>query len=173
MAVINGSTVYLNISADGGKTFGLVGFAQDASFNNGAGVRDVSTKFSAGQRDLAEAKREWSLSTGGLVVYAADDLTPVNLFDYLSGRQMVYVEMSGNNGELDFYQIGQATLTAAPIQGGVEDNQTYSATFEGHRYSGANWGDYTKDRGERLGATIEAVPCINQQVQLLRSIFNN
>jgi len=49
MAVINGSDVYLSISTDGGKTFDLVAYAEDADFNSGVGFRDITTNYSGGK----------------------------------------------------------------------------------------------------------------------------
>lgn len=173
MAVINGSEVYINISTDGGKTFTLVAYAQQADYNSGSGFRDITTKYSAGQRILEPSKKEWGLNSSGLVVYLAEGLTPVDLFDYIDTRQLLYVEVSGANDAQAFYVVGQAFLDAKQVEGGTEDNQAYSVNFYGHRFAGANWGDFTAERAEAMGGTVEAESCVNSQVASLRAISIN
>lgn len=173
MAVINGSDVYLSISTDGGKTFDLVAYAEDADFNSGAGFRDITTKYSGGQREIKTSKKSWGLSTGALLVFEAAGLTPVDLFTVMDARQVIFVELIGSNTEQDFYLVGRAFLTAVPIEGGTEDNQRYTATFEGLKYAGSSWSDYLKDRAESLKATVEALACIEAGVTSLREISIN
>lgn len=173
MAVINSSEVYLNISTDGGKTFNLVAHSDQADFNSGMSVRDVSTKFDGGQRVLESAKREWGLSTSGLVVYLAEGLTPVDLFDYIDTRKLLYVEMSGANESQSFYVIGQAYMDAKQVEGSNEDNQAYSVGFQGTRFSGSSWGKFAKERAIYKGGTAEAVPCVDAQVMYLRALIIN
>jgi hypothetical protein len=173
MGVINSSEVYLNISTDGGKTFNLVAYAIDAAFNSGSAFRDVTTKYSGGNRILIPSKKTWSLSTTCFVVFDADGLTPVDLFAVIDTRQLIFVEMMGANAEQDFYVVGRAYLTAAPIAGGTEDNQQYTASLEGLKYMGASWSDYLENRAASLKATVEAVACVEAGVKSLRQININ
>lgn len=173
MGAINGSEVYLNISTDGGKTFALVAYADQADFNSGATFREVTTKFSSGHRILEATKKEWTLSTAGLVVYLSEGLNPVDLFDYIDTRRLIFVELSGANDAQAFYVIGKAFLTAKQVDGGAEDNQVYSVSIQGTKYAGSSWGEYTAERANNLGGIAEALACVNSQVSSLRAVTIN
>lgn len=129
---INSSAYHVAISTDGGTTWDRVGFATECNLNTGMSPRETSNKFSQGWRDLAEGKREWSVSGSGLVVYddTAGDQTPVDLFGYLNGRTKVNIAFTTANAG-DYEYTGQAFLTVYNQDAGTEDNLGYNFTFEG------------------------------------------
>tara|TARA_R110001592_G_scaffold68626_1_gene210249 strand:+ start:6557 stop:6997 length:441 start_codon:yes stop_codon:yes gene_type:complete len=129
---INASEYHVAISTDGGTTYDRVGFAVDSNLNTGMGTRETSNKFSAGWRELAEGKREWSVSGSGLVVYndADGDLVPTDLFALLKARTKAKVKFTTANAG-DYEYTGDAFLTVYNQDGGTEDNLGYNFTFEG------------------------------------------
>lgn len=79
-----------------------------------------------------EGLKAWSLSGDGLVTYSisGDFDSPDALFTLLSNRTLVKVKFgSATSGEIDY--TGDAYLTSYEQEAGVEDNVTYSFSFEG------------------------------------------
>jgi TP901-1 family phage major tail protein len=94
-------------------------------------TRDTSTKDSAGWRDLLEGQRSWSLAGDGLVVYSltsADGYS--DLFGYLNGRTNLYVKFGSVTAAEKSYS-GRGFITSLDQEAGVEDNATFSFSFEG------------------------------------------
>lgn len=129
---INGSAYYLSVSTDGGTTYDRIGFATESNLNAGMDTRETSNKFSEGWRELAEGKRNWSVSGSGLVVYSDDDgdLTQEDVFGWLSNRTKVHLKFTtANTGDFEFE--GQGYLTVNNQSSGTEDNLGYDFTIEG------------------------------------------
>jgi predicted secreted protein len=129
---INASEYHVAISTDDGATYDRAGFAVDSNLNAGMSTRETSNKFSAGWRELAEAKREWSVAGSGLVVYddVDGDLEPTDLFALYKNRTKVKVKFTTANAG-DYEYTGNAYLTVYNQDGGTEDNLGYNFTFEG------------------------------------------
>ena len=103
----------------------------NASLSISMETRDTSTKDSAGWRELLEGQRSWSLSGDGLVVYSltgADGFA--DLFGYLGNRTNLYVKF-GSTGSGEKYYSGRGFVTSLDQEAGVEDNVTFSFSFEG------------------------------------------
>lgn len=129
---INSSKYYIAISTDGGSSYDRIGYATEANANLGMDTREITNKFSAGWRELAEGKRNWSFGGSGLVVYDDDagDLTPIDIMPLFLNRTKVKVKFTtANTG--DYEMTGDAWLTSYNKSAGVEDNLGYDFTFEG------------------------------------------
>lgn len=105
-----------------------------ASLSISMDTRDISNKGSSGFRELLEAQMSWSLSVEGL--YAVKDADGNALKNYnellnmLKTRTAVYVEI-GTGVTGDSYYYGQAFITSLEKTAPMEDNITFSASFEG------------------------------------------
>lgn len=131
---INGTAIVIQISTDGGTTKSTVGHATSASLSVSESLRDITTKDSGGWREVAEGKREWSLSGEGLVTYSTETNVdkPNDLFDLLNGRTEVDVYFTRADGNAGDYQYsGKARLSSYEQDSGVEDNNTFSFSFDG------------------------------------------
>ena len=136
---INGSSLILQISSDAGTTWDLIGFATTATLSTTMETRDITTKTSCGWRALGEGLRSWSLSGDGLVTYVAvsGEVDLLTLFGHYSARTQVQIRFTSwdCSGSVpiagDPNYEGMAYLTSMEQTGGVEDNGTYSFTFEG------------------------------------------
>ena len=94
-------------------------------------TRDTSTKDSAGWRELLEGQRSWSLTCDGLVCYnISGKETASDLYGYLNGRTALTVKFGSAATDEKVYS-GTAYLTSLSQDAGVEDNVTFSASFEG------------------------------------------
>ena len=129
-AIMNATDVLIQFSTDG-VTYDEVGRMTNASLSISMETRDTSTKDSAGWRELLEGQKSWSLSGDGLVVYSlagAEGFT--DLFGYLGGRTNLYVKF-GSTASGEKYYSGRGFVTSLDQEAGVEDNVTFSFSFEG------------------------------------------
>ena len=131
--VINGTLAVLKTGTDH-ATATAFAFSTSASISLSMDTRDISNKSSAGWRELLEAQMSWSASLEGL--YAIEDAGSSavknydELYDLLTSRTNTFLELStGVTG--DFYYYGKVYLTSLEQSAPLEDNMTFSATFEG------------------------------------------
>lgn len=131
-SIMNATDVVIQISEDDGSTYDIIGRATSASLSVSMETRDVTTKQSAGNAEFLEGLKSFTLSGDGLVVYtiAGDFDTPDNLYNILNNRTKVKVKFgSTTSGEIDY--TGDAFLTSYEQEAGVEENTTYSFSFQG------------------------------------------
>tara|TARA_R110000822_G_scaffold26587_5_gene80005 strand:+ start:80 stop:400 length:321 start_codon:yes stop_codon:yes gene_type:complete len=94
-------------------------------------TRDTSSKDSAGWRELLEGQRSWSLNCDGLVCYnISGKESASDLYDYLNNRTALTVKFGSAATDEKIYS-GVAYLTSLSQDAGVEDNVTFSVSFEG------------------------------------------
>lgn len=106
----------------------LIAHATEGSISLSLDTRDATTKDSSGYRDLLEATRSGSISVSALyandATYGVDDLMTA-----WTARTTLTIkfstEVTGDN-----YWTAAAYVTSLELNAGVEDNVTYSATFE-------------------------------------------
>jgi len=129
---INSSKYYLAISTDSGATWETVGELQSGSYSGSMSARDISDKFSGGNKEIAEGQLSHTLSGSGLVTYAvvAAEIKPNNLWDLLTARTKHMVKFT-TDALGDFEKSGEAYLTSyTEDSGDVEGNVTYSVEWE-------------------------------------------
>tara|TARA_R110000787_G_scaffold70574_3_gene156815 strand:- start:9406 stop:9846 length:441 start_codon:yes stop_codon:yes gene_type:complete len=131
--VINGTLCVLKTGTDH-ATATAFAFSTTASISLSMDTRDISNKGSAGWRELLEAQMSWSASVEGMYAMLDASGTAVknyeNLYDLLISRTPVYLELStGVIG--DEYYYGQVYCTSLEQSSPLEDNMTFSASFEG------------------------------------------
>jgi len=129
-SIMNATDVLIQFSTDG-VTYSEVGRCTSASLSVSMETRDTSNKDSAGWRELLEGQKSWSLSGDGLVTYnitGADGYS--DLWGYLTGRTKLYVKFGSTSTDEKYYS-GQGYLTSLDQEAGMEDNVTYSFSFEG------------------------------------------
>ena len=129
-SIMNATDVLIQFSTDG-VTYSEVGRCTSASLSVSMETRDTSNKDSAGWRELLEGQKSWSLSGDGLVTYnnaSADGYS--DLWGYLPRRTNLYVQYGSTTTDEKYYS-GQGFLTSLDQEAGMEDNVTYSFSFEG------------------------------------------
>ena len=129
-SIMNATDVLIQFSTDG-VTYSEVGRCTSASLSVSMETRDTSNKDSAGWRELLEGQKSWSLSGDGLVTYniaSADGYS--DLWGYLTARSKLYVKFGSTTTDEKYYS-GQGFLTSLDQEAGMEDNVTYSFSFEG------------------------------------------
>jgi|TARA_R110000787_G_scaffold172114_2_gene284792 TP901-1 family phage major tail protein len=129
-SVMNSTDVIVRIGTDG-STWETVGKMTSASLSVTMATRDTSTKDSAGWMEVLEGQKSWTLSGEGLVVYNdAGKATPDDIYTFLSGRTVVYIEFGSESTDEKYYS-GTGYFTDFSTDAGVEDNSTYSFSFQG------------------------------------------
>ena len=127
MAIFNGTELGVYI---GGT---LIAAATDCSLSLNMETIDITTKDSAGFRELLGGVKSGSMSVSGLIDYndaSNDDVS--DLFTALDNRTALTLKFAKATpvvGE-DFNYSASGFITSLEQSGGTEDTATYSASFE-------------------------------------------
>ena len=123
MAIFNGTN--LGVYIDGT----IIAAATDCSLSLNMETIDITTKDSAGYRELLAGMRSGSMSVSGLIDYQATDKDTVDLYTAWENRTSLTLKFSSEiSSDTSFTASG--FLTSLEQSGGTEDTATYSATFE-------------------------------------------
>lgn len=129
-SIMNATDVLIQFSTDG-TTYTTVGRCTSASLSVSMETRDTSNKDSAGWRELLEGQKSWSLSGDGLLTYnISGKESYTDLFGYITGRTLLYVKFGSTATDEKNYS-GSGYLTSLDKEAGMEENATYSFSFEG------------------------------------------
>ena len=124
-SVMNSTDVVIIVASE------IVGKMTSASLSVSMATRDTSTKQSAGWMEVLEGQKSWTLSGEGLVVYNnAGKATPDDIYTYLSNRTAVAIEFGSETTDEKYYS-GSGFFTEFTTDAGVEDNATFSFSFQG------------------------------------------
>lgn len=127
MAIFNGTELGVYIDST------LIAAATDCSISLNMETIDITTKDSAGFRELLGGVKSGSISVSGLIDYndsANKDVS--DLFTALNNRTALalkFAKATPAAGE-DFNYSASGFITSLEQSGGTEDTATYSATFE-------------------------------------------
>tara|TARA_R110000751_G_scaffold7414_3_gene30305 strand:- start:2300 stop:2749 length:450 start_codon:yes stop_codon:yes gene_type:complete len=134
--VINGTLAVLKTgtTAGGHAAATAIALSTSASLSLSMETRDISNKSSAGWRELLEAQKSWSASCEGMYAMLDSAGTAVKNYDdffaLLIARTPMYIEINtGVTG--DKYYYGECYITSLEQTAPLEDNMTYSMSFEG------------------------------------------
>jgi TP901-1 family phage major tail protein len=124
MAILNGTVYLLSIGGTAlpDQTEGSISISME--------TRDITTKDSAGWRELAEGLRSGSISVSGLVDDDGSGGAGGTLFTTLTTRAEVALVFGFDDATDDYNYTCQAYCTSMEVSAATEDNVTYSATFE-------------------------------------------
>ena len=124
-SVMNSTDVVIKVGSE------IVGKMTSASLSVTMATRDISTKDSAGWMEVLEGQKSWTLSGEGLVVYNnTGKATPDDIYTYLSNRTAVAIEFGSETTDEKYYS-GSGFFTEFSTDAGVEDNATFSFSFQG------------------------------------------
>jgi len=128
MALINGTDLILKVGTSD-STEAIVAHSTTCSLELSMSERDITTKDSAGWKEIEGGLRDWSVSTDAL--YDATALFET-LFDLVEGNTLVFIEFtlqSPVSGE--YIYTGEGYIQSLSLSGGVEDTATYSVSITG------------------------------------------
>jgi TP901-1 family phage major tail protein len=132
MAIFNGTDLILKVSpASAGAAVKLM-HSQNVSLSMNVDTIDISTKDSAGFRDLLGGQKSFSLSADGLMDFSATagDTDVQELFTQALDRTAVTFIFGIDDGTL-YNMSGSGFITSIEVSGGTEDAPTYSVSIEG------------------------------------------
>ena len=132
--IFNGTDLILTVSPSSGGSNAKLMHSTSVSLSINVDTIDVSTKDSAGFRDLIGGQKSFSLSADGLMDFAgvAADTEPDELFTQMMARTAVtFVFGLASPASGDYTYSGSGFITSLEMTGGVEDAPTYSVSIEG------------------------------------------
>jgi len=136
MAIFNGTDLIIEIQEVNGAAaeYKLL-HAQNVSLSINVDTIDISTKDSAGFRDLLGGQKSFSISADGVYDVsptAGTTTDPSDLVTQMLARTAATFTFK-YSGETtgDAYYTGSAFVTSFEASGGVEDAPTYSVSLEG------------------------------------------
>lgn len=126
MAIFNGTELGVYIDAT------LIAAATDCTLSLNMETIDITTKDSAGYRELLGGMKSGSISCSGLIDYldaANKDMTDLwTAWENRTSLTLKFSKANESTGELSFSASG--FITSLEQSGGTEDTATYSVTFE-------------------------------------------
>jgi hypothetical protein len=128
---INGTAYRMQLSTDSGVSWDDFGELISAEWSRSMSPRDISTKFSAGKKVIAEGQVSGTGSFETLVTYDtdADVIKPHTVFGYIEARTSVKLRFTNLNAG-DYSYGFDVYFTNMSQSGGVEDNLTCKVDFE-------------------------------------------
>jgi len=133
MAIFNGTDLILKVLPSVGGAEQKLMHSQNVSISMNADTIDISTKDSAGYRDLLGGQKSFSLSADGLMDFnsSGTDTEVDELFDMWDGRDAVTFTFTlATTASGDYFYTGSGFITSIEISGGTEDAPTYSVSIE-------------------------------------------
>jgi TP901-1 family phage major tail protein len=124
MAILNGTVFLLSIGGTAlpDQTEGSISISME--------TRDITTKDSAGYRELLEGVRSGTISVSGLVDDDGAGGAGGVLFADLDSRTAQTLVFGFDDATDDYNYSCSAFCTSLEVSAATEDNVTYSATFE-------------------------------------------
>ena len=130
--IFNGTDLILKVSPASAGTPVKLMHSQNVSLSMNIDTIDISTKDSAGFRDLLGGQKSFSLSADGLMDFdaTAGDTDVQELFTQALARTEVDFVFGIDDASL-YNMSGSGFITSIEVTGGTEDAPTYSCTIEG------------------------------------------
>jgi TP901-1 family phage major tail protein len=136
--LVNGTDLLLKVG-DTNSNEVLVAFSTSCSLEVTMDEIDQTNKSSSGWKQIIGGLRSWSVSADALYQNEAESgkTAFVDFWDHLGGanqRQKVFVELAitgaaGSDGNK--YYHGEAYVTSLSVNGGTEDQATFSVSLTG------------------------------------------
>ena len=135
MAIFNGTDLILKVSPSSGGAEAKLMHSQNVSLSMNVDTIDISTKDSAGFRDLLGGQKSFSLSADGLMDFnpttAADTEVDELTTQMLDRTAVTFTFTLATTATGDYYYSGSGFITSLEISAGTEDAPTYSCSIEG------------------------------------------
>tara|TARA_R110000803_G_scaffold209612_1_gene279592 strand:+ start:7313 stop:7777 length:465 start_codon:yes stop_codon:yes gene_type:complete len=141
-ALINGSDLIIKIAATSGGAHVEMAFATSCSLEISRDEIDQSNKNSGAWKAIIPGMRSWTLSSESLFYVGVPGAPAVGMETY-HDLMSVYLADAGNNTPVfieftmrsattgDKYYSGKAYITSLSLNGGLEDQSTYSVSLSG------------------------------------------
>jgi len=134
MAILNGTEIKVYSTG----TTNLVAFAQNCTLNVNHSPREITNKESAGNKEILEGLRDFSIDVDGAYAWTdgdgssiANGIDDVLQTDLIAARQKVDFIFGDTASQYDVSYAGKGYITSVSLTGGTEDTATYSLSIEG------------------------------------------
>ncbi len=121
--VINGTALGLYVSTN------LVAISTTCSLSQKMEIRDTTNKDSGGFKSGLKGVKSWSIECSALVAFDETYNAAWLQGLYTTGAE-VAVKIATTNGD-DYYYTGNAIISSLKVDAPMEQNATFSATFNG------------------------------------------
>jgi len=133
--LVNGTDLILRVGGTSSNDHPIA-FATSCSLEISMDEIDQTNKDSAGYKSIIGGLRSWSVSSDALYQNEAESSRTgfIELWDKIENRTKVYVELSvtgASSGDSNKYYHGEAYVTSLSVNGGTEDQATYSVSLTG------------------------------------------
>jgi predicted secreted protein len=132
-AIIDYSKLDIAVTQDGetNNTYIPIGYSTSASISVNRETRDVTNKDSGGAAEHLAGLKSFEITTDALQDYTqSEDFQ--NQLDDLQTGDSVFVRFSERfTGGTDIAYAGNVKVTSVSMEAGVEENATFSVTFQG------------------------------------------
>ena len=133
--LVNGTDLLLKVgSSDSNEV--VVAFATSCSLDISMDEIDQTNKDSLGWKSIIGGLRSWSVSADALYQNEAESSKTAftDFWGNIENRTKVFVELTVTNassGDSNVYYHGEAFVTSLSVNGGTEDQSTFSVTLTG------------------------------------------
>lgn len=132
--LLNGTDLLLKVGTDGNEV--LVAFATSCSLEISADEIDQTNKESTGWKSIIQGTRSWSLSADAMYQNEAQASRKAfkDFFANVNAREKVFIELTiagALNADANVFYSGQAFVSSLSVNGGTEDQATWSISLTG------------------------------------------
>ena len=138
--LLNGTDLVIKMGATDGTDY-VVAYATSCSLEISMDEIDQTNKDSSGWKQIIGGSRSWSVSSEALyqneAITGPEKSTFQSFWKFLGGaeqREKVYVELSitgATSAANNVFYSGDAYVTSLSVNGGTEDQSTYSVSLTG------------------------------------------
>ena len=131
--VIDGDRLQISVTQDGetNNTYVPIGYSTSASLSVNRETIDVTNKDSEGASEYIEGTKSFEITTDALQDFTQGEDFQNQLEDLKTGDS-VFVRFSERfSGGTDIAYAGYVKVTSVSMEAGVEENATFSVTFQG------------------------------------------
>ncbi len=168
----NGSDILLRISVDGGVNYEYIAMSTEASYGRAKETREVMTKYSGGNAQLAKGgKKSFTINGSGFVVFASSEghLTPSSFDSVFENGIRVWVEVVDVEDSV-VRLVGQLEQANYDITSGTEDDLVYDLQFSGSQWFARGYLAYLDKQATKQGAVQVAGDCASALINSYRAI---
>tara|TARA_B110000967_G_scaffold72441_1_gene75004 strand:+ start:1985 stop:2431 length:447 start_codon:yes stop_codon:yes gene_type:complete len=133
--LLNGTDLLLKVGGTSGNET-LIAYATSCSLELSADEIDQTNKDSQGWKSIILGSRSWSVSADALYQNETTGSTQDfnTFFANVENRTAVFVELTiagASNADANIFYSGTAYITSLSVNGGTEDQATYSVSLTG------------------------------------------
>ena len=133
--LLNGTDLLLKVGSDATNEV-VLAFATSCSLEISTDEIDQTNKDSSGWKSIIQGTRSWSVSADAMYQNEAEASKKSfkDFFSNVNNRSKVFVELTiagASNADSNVFYSGQAYVSSLSVNGGTEDQSTWSISLTG------------------------------------------